>query len=98
MNRRRRYGVVTGKNVAGENGERERLIARAIKIAAGKLIVFIERMIDLRDQAVDVVRSGRGDEEIRLAAIVEERQWPVRHRPWIASQQACDDWIRRATK
>ena len=42
MNRGRRSRVVTGKNVAGENCERKRLIARAEKIAAGKLVVFVE--------------------------------------------------------
>ena len=34
--------VEAGKNVAGENGERKRLIARAIEIASGQLVVFIE--------------------------------------------------------
>jgi len=47
MDFRRRDRVVTGQNVAGENRERKRLIAGAVKIAAGELIVFIERMIDL---------------------------------------------------
>ncbi len=42
MNRGRRRRVVTGKNVARENGERKRLIARAEEIASGKLVVFVE--------------------------------------------------------
>ncbi len=55
MDRRRRDGVVTGKNIAGENGERKRLIAGAVEISSRELVVGIERVIDLGDQAVDVV-------------------------------------------
>ncbi len=42
MNRSWGGRVETGENVAGKNRERERLIARAVKIAAGKLVVFVE--------------------------------------------------------
>ena len=47
--------VVTGKDVACENRKRKRLIARAVKIAARKLIVLIEGMIDLGNKTVDII-------------------------------------------
>ena len=49
MDRSRRSCVVTGKNVAGENRERERLIARAEEVTSRKLVVLIKRVIDLGD-------------------------------------------------
>src|ERR1700741_341200 len=85
--------VEARKNVAGKNCEWKRLVARAVKIASGKLVVFIERMIDFCDQAVDVIRRRRGDEEVRFAAVIEERQRPVRRRPGIAREQTSDNGI-----
>src|SRR5438132_4353596 len=58
MDFRRRDRVVTGQNVAGENRQGKRLIAGAVKIAASELIVFIERMIDLPDEAVHVIQRS----------------------------------------
>ena len=55
MNGRGCDRVEAGKNVAGEDRERKLLIARAEKVTAGELVVFIERVIDFGDQTVDVV-------------------------------------------
>src|SRR6185437_14901928 len=42
MDRSRRGRVVTRKNIAGQNRERKRLLAGAVKIAPGKLVVVVE--------------------------------------------------------
>src|SRR5438128_8860235 len=74
MDFRRRDRVVTGQNVAGENRQGKRLIAGAVKIAASELIVFIERMIDLPDEAVHVIQRSGCDKDVRPARVVKQRQ------------------------
>src|SRR5712691_2219071 len=89
----RRDRVVTGQNVAGENRQGKRLIAGAVKIAAGELIVFIERMIDLPDEAVHVIQRAGCDKDVRPARVVKQRQRSIWRRPWIARQQSGNDGI-----
>src|ERR1044072_5305802 len=98
MNCSRCDRVVTRKNVAGENSKGERLIARAEEIAAGQLIVRIERVIDLANETIDVVRRRRGNEEVRFATVIEERERAIGRRPRITSQQASDNGIRWTTE
>src|SRR6476659_123284 len=93
-----RDGVVTRQDVAGQNRERKRLVARAVEVAAGKLVILIERVVDLGDQTIDVIRSGRGDKKIRLAGVVEERQRSIWRGPRIARQQPRDHGIGWAAK
>src|ERR1041384_2012413 len=56
--------VEAGENVAGKNRQRERLIAVSVIVAAGELIALAERVIDLRDQAVHVVKRRSRHEQV----------------------------------
>src|SRR5713226_10721804 len=93
MDFRRRDRVVTGQNVTGEKRQRKRLIAGAVKIAAGKLVVFIERMIDLPDEAVHVIQRPGRDKDVRPARVVKQRQRSIWRRPRVARQQSGNDGI-----
>src|SRR6185369_2565756 len=55
VDRSRGDGVEAGQHVARKYRERKRLIAVAVVVAAGDLIALVERMIDLRDEAVYIV-------------------------------------------
>ena len=95
---RRRHGVVAGQDVSGEYGERERLIRSAVEVARGELVVLVEGVVKLCDEAVNIVRGARCDEEVGAARRVEERQRAVRSRPGVAREEFCDDWIRGAAQ
>src|SRR2546423_4414032 len=88
---RRRDRVVAGQDVAGEYGERERLIRSAVEVARGELVVAVAGVVNLRDEAVNVVRGARGDEEVGAARIVEERQRAVRGRPRITREERSEE-------
>src|SRR6476469_3236307 len=90
-------GVVTRKDVSGEDRQGERLITRSIKIATSNLAGFTKRMIDLGDKTVHVVGSGRCHEQICTTRIGRiERS--IRSRPRISRQETSNNWIARSSK
>src|SRR6185295_17001520 len=90
-------GVVTRKDVSGEDRQGERLITRSIKIAARNLAGFTERMIDLGDKTVHIVGSGRCNEQIRTTRIGRiERS--IRSRPRISRQETGNNRIAWSSK
>src|SRR5205807_2244987 len=95
---RGRHGVVAGQDVSGEYGERERLIRSAVEVTRGELVVLVEGVVKLCDEAVNVVRGARRDEEVGAARRVEERQRSVRRRPGPACEKFCDDRIDGAAQ
>ena len=96
VNARGSHRVIAGQNVAGQDCQRERLIAVAEEIARGQLILFVERVVDLSDQAVDVIQCAGGHKQIRRARVVKQRQRTIRCGPGIPRQQTGNHGIRRA--
>src|SRR5690242_5236567 len=90
-------GVVTRKDVSGEDRQRERLIARSVKVATRNLAGFTKRMIDLRDKTVHIIRSRRRHEQIWTTRIGRiERS--IRSRPRISRQETRNNWIAWSSK
>src|SRR6185295_8960428 len=90
-------GVVTRKNVSGEDRQGERLITCSIKIPTRNLAGFTKRMIDLGDKTVHIVGSGRCHEQICTTRIVRiERS--IQSRPQISRQKPGNNRIAWSSK
>src|SRR5436190_14035868 len=91
MNGGRSYRVQTRQNVARKYRQRKRLVAGTVIVTAGHLVPLVERMIQLKDEAVDVVACRSSDEQI--GARIEQRDRAVRPRPGISRKQFRDHRI-----
>src|SRR5690349_16128524 len=65
-------------------------------ISTRYLIVFVERMIDLSNHTINVIRRWSSDKKIWRRT--EQRHGIIRSRPGMSGQQRRNNWINRLTQ